>query len=165
MTVKVLDNKQVDYKIKRLAYEIYENNAYEKELYVLGINTNGYNLAKLIVKELTKICDIQPNLSRLKIDPSSPVENDISLEIDIEQLKNKSIIIIDDVANTGRTIYYSFRPLLNILTKKIEIAVLVDRQHKNFPVKVDYVGLSLATTHQENIDVILKSRQKTVVLN
>lgn len=165
MTVKVLSNKQVDYKIQRLAYEIYENNAYEKELFILGINTNGYNLAKLIVKELDKICAIENHLSRLKIDPSSPVENDISLELDIEQLKNKSIIIVDDVANTGRTIYYSFRPLLHILAKKIEIAVLVDRKHKNFPVKVDYVGLSLATTLQENIDVILKSRQKTVVLN
>ncbi len=165
MTVKVLNNKQVDHKILRLAYEIYENNAYEAEIYVLGINTNGYNLAKLIVKELKKICDIEPHLSRLKIDPSSPVDNEISLSIDIEQLKDKTIIIVDDVANTGRTIYYSFRPLLDILTKKIEIAVLVDRQHKNFPVKVDYVGLSLATTHQENIDVILKSKQKTVILN
>ncbi|MEL6989936.1 MAG: phosphoribosyltransferase family protein, partial [Bacteroidota bacterium] len=72
---------------------------------------------------------------------------------------------VDDVANTGRTIFYAFKPLFEILPKKIEVAVLVDRKHKSFPIKVDYVGLSLATTIQENIDVqILNTEDKAVYL-
>ena len=68
-------------------------------------------------------------------------------------LHSKVVILVDDVANTGRTIFYAFKPLMESLPGKIEVAVLVDRTHKMFPIKVDYVGLSLATTLKENISV------------
>ena len=77
------------------------------------------------------------------------------IDIDESLFKNKVVIIVDDVANTGRTIFFAFKPFLDILTKKVEVAVLVDRKHKSFPIKVDYVGLSLATTLKENIKVQL----------
>ena len=75
------------------------------------------------------------------------------MELAADKLANRSIIIVDDVANTGRTIFYAFKPILDILPKKVEVAVLVDREHKSFPIKVDYLGLSLATTLKEDIDV------------
>ncbi len=164
MGVRVLDNKQVDRKIIRLAYEIYENNPYEKVIYMLGINTNGFKLASLLAKQVEDISSLKCELNHISMSPSSPVDNPITLDIELKKLENKVVIIVDDVANTGRTLFYAFQPLLQILTKKIETAVLVDRQHKHYPVKVDYVGLSLATTLQENIDVILKGRQKEVLL-
>ncbi len=81
-----------------------------------------------------------------------------SIQMPAKDLKRKAIIIVDDVANTGRTLFYAFKPLMAILPKKIEIAVLIDRKHKSFPVKVDYVGMSLATTVQENIKVDISSK-------
>lgn len=165
MNVKVLNNEQIDHKILRLAYEIYEENAYAKEIFFIGVNTNGLNLARLIVGQLTKISKIKCHLNNLKLDPASPIENEISLDVDLEKLVGKNIILVDDVANTGRTLYYGFKPLMNVLAGKIETAVLVNRTHKSFPVKIDYVGLSLSTTLQENIDVHLKEKNKSVILN
>ena len=75
------------------------------------------------------------------------------LDMSAEEFKNKVVIIVDDVANTGRTIFYAIKPLLDVLPKRVQVAVLVDRKHKSFPIHVDYVGLSLATTLNENIDV------------
>ena len=81
----------------------------------------------------------------------------------IEQVAGKVVIIVDDVANTGRTIYYAIKPLLDTLPKKVEVAVLVDRKHKSFPIQSDYVGLSLATTLKENIDVQIREVQEWAV--
>ena len=80
-----------------------------------------------------------------------------------EELRDKVIIVVDDVANTGRTIFYAIKPLLNVLPRKVEVAVLVDRKHKSFPVHVDYVGMSLNTTLQENIDVHIDSPEEWAV--
>lgn len=165
MDVKVLNNNQIDHRILRLAYEIYEQNAYEKEIYFLGINKNGKHLAKLIINKLENISKIKCHLHNIILDPAAPIQNDIVVDIEMDQLKSKTIIIVDDVANTGRTLYYGFKPLMDILANKVETAVLVDRKHKSFPVKIDYVGLSLSTTLQENIDVVLTSNKKAVILN
>ena len=73
-------------------------------------------------------------------------------------------IIVDDVANTGRTIFYAFKPLLEVLPKKVEVAVLINREHKSFPIKVDYQGLSLATTVQENIEVNIKGKKQEALI-
>ncbi len=152
-SLKLLDDRQIKQKIKRLAIQILENNFGEEEIILAGINNNGMGFAKMIYKHLKKISDIKFTLTPIQLSPANPLQNEISIGIPVEQIENKVIIIVDDVANTGRTIFYAFKPLLNILPKKVEVAVLVDRQHKSFPIKVDYKGLSLATTLHENIDV------------
>lgn len=164
--MKVLDKKQIQQKIKRLAIEILENNFGEEEIILAGINNNGMGFAKLLRKELTTLTDAAITLIQIKLNPANPVSDEVSISTPIAQLKGKTIIIVDDVANTGRTVFYAIKPLLQILPGKVEVAVLVDRKHKSFPIKVDYVGLSLATTLQENIDVrIGKGNAWSVYLN
>jgi len=127
---------------------------------------NGMGFAEMIHKQLKKISDIKFILTRIQLSPANPLETEVIIGLPLEELENKVIIIVDDVANTGRTIFYGIKPLLKILPKKIEVAVLVDRKHKSFPVKVDYMGLSLATTLHENIDVqILGVKEEAVFLN
>ena len=165
MGIKLLDERQIKQKIKRLAIQILENNFGEDEIILAGINNNGMGFAKMIHKHLKKLSDTKFTLTRIKLSPANPLQNDVEIGLPLEKLENKVIIIIDDVANTGRTIFYAIKPLLNILPKKIEVAVLVDRQHKSFPIKVDYKGLSLATTLHENIDVqILGVKEDAVFL-
>ncbi len=165
MGIKLLDERQIKQKIKRLAIQILENNFGEDEIILAGINNNGMGFAKMIHKHLIKLSDTKFTLTRIKLSPANPLQKDIEIGLPLEKLENKVIIIIDDVANTGRTIFYAIKPLLNILPKKIEVAVLVDRQHKSFPIKVDYKGLSLATTLHENIDVqILGVKEEAVFL-
>ncbi len=150
----ILSNEQIDKKIKRLAYQILENNYNAKKLYLAGINNAGQKFAKLLADQLTQLHSTQIELIQIKLNPAAPLEG-TNLSIDVQSLKNQTVIIVDDVANTGRTIFYAFKPIFETLAESVQVAVLVDRKHKSFPIKVDYVGLSLATTLKENIRVKL----------
>ena len=151
--MQVLNSREIEQKIIRLSYEILENNYQEKELILAGINNNGLNFAKLLEKQLKKLTEIKITLTSVELNPAKPLASEVVLKLPVEDVKNKVVIIVDDVANTGRTLFYATKPLFNTVPKKVEIAVLVERHHKSFPMKVDYVGLSLATTLKENIDV------------
>lgn len=161
--MKILNHHQIQQKIKRLAFEILENNYDEEEVILAGINKNGLTFARLLLAELEGISDVEFLLTRIELNPADPLSSDIRIELPTEALSGKTIIIVDDVANTGRTIFYACRPLMTTLPRKIEMAVLVDRQHKSFPVKVDYVGLSLATTLMEDIDVRIREVEEHAV--
>ncbi|MEZ4910889.1 MAG: phosphoribosyltransferase family protein [Saprospiraceae bacterium] len=147
----VLNHYQVSHKIQRLAFEILENSLSDPEIVLLGINKNGYRFAQLLHTILTANSEKPIFLYKLSLNPSSPLENDIKVDVDTARLKDRKVIIVDDVANTGRTLFYAFTAIMDVLLPCVEVAVLVDRKHKKFPVMVDYVGLSLATTMQEHI--------------
>lgn len=155
----ILDDRQIRQKIRRLAIEIVENNYEEPELILAGINNKGMAFAQLLYAELTAISKQNITLSHLRINPAAPLSSEIKLDLPTSQLAGKTIIVVDDVANTGRTIFYACKPLLDTLPKKVEVAVMVDRTHKSFPVKVDYYGMSLATTLLEHIDVQIPDNQ------
>ena len=157
--MKILDNKHINQKVRRLAYQIYESNPKVKNLVFLGINNNGLAFAKLLKSEFDHISGLDSTLGGIKLDASNPVGSEVELLLEKTNLKSKHLIVVDDVANTGRTLFYSMKPLLDYLPKKIEVAVLVDRKHKSFPIAVDYVGLSLATTLKENILVDIKKEK------
>ncbi|HJW30899.1 MAG TPA: phosphoribosyltransferase family protein [Saprospiraceae bacterium] len=157
--MKILDQHQIQQKIKRLAIEILENNFEEKSLVLLGINNNGTGFAGLLMDELKKITTIQIHLFTVRLNPAAPLSAPIELNTPVESLKGKSIILIDDVANTGRTFFYACKPILDILPKKLEVAVLVDRKHKMYPIYPKYVGLSLATTLKEDIDLQIMDKK------
>jgi len=154
--MQILNERQIHQKVRRLAIQILENNYTEKEIILAGINNNGMHFAEMLVNELLEITDIKITLTRVVLNPAKPLSEEIVLEMPIEDVKNRVFILVDDVANTGRTIFYATKPLMNILPKKVEVAVLVDRKHKSFPINVDYVGLSLATTFKDNIDVKIR---------
>lgn len=162
--MKILDHKKIERKIQRLSYQIIESNFDAKSLYLLGINNNGYRFAELLRDAIKEITEIEIKLHRLNINPAAPVSNERGVDIDLDMLKGKRILIVDDVANTGRTMFYAFKPFMDVLSEKIEVAVLVDRKHKAFPIKVDYVGTSLATTIKENIRVKLEDGNYEVVM-
>lgn len=161
--MKILDHRQVLQKIKRLAIEILENNCEESELFLAGINNNGYGFAQMLLAELQKLTQKPVHLTRIRLNPAAPDKHPVELSIPLDQLDGKVIIIVDDVANTGRTIFYAFQPLMQVLPHKVEVAVLVDRQHKGFPIRVDYVGLSLATTLKDDIDVKIRDVEEFAV--
>jgi len=165
INMKILDSLQIKNKIQRMAYEIAESNFDFDKIYFLGINNNGYNFAQMLKKSLESICDIETKLARITLKPQDPVNNDIVVDIDEKELNGQTIIVVDDVANTGRTLFYAMKVLMNITPLVIETAVLVDRMHKSFPIKINYVGLSFATTIQDNILVDLdKSGKENVKL-
>jgi pyrimidine operon attenuation protein/uracil phosphoribosyltransferase len=151
--MQILNQHQIQQKLQRLAIEILERNHREPEIILAGINSNGMRFAQMLGNELRNKSAIPVRLTRIRLSPANPLEKEVVIEMPMDELHDKSIIIVDDVANTGRTLFYAIKPLLSILPKKVEIAVLVDRTHKAFPVQADYVGLSLATTLKEHIEV------------
>ncbi len=155
--MKVLDDHQVRQKIRRLAIEVLEKNYEEPEIILAGINNNGMAFARLLADQLRAITPQTITLTRLSLNPANPLASEVQLEMPLTQIRDKVVIVADDVANTGRTIFYACKPFMESLPKKVEVAVIVDRTHKSFPVKVDYVGLSLATTLLENIDVRIRN--------
>lgn len=160
----ILNERQVLQIIKRISYEIYENNFQEKELVIAGITGTGYTLAEMIFKEMEKITPFHLQLLKITLNKETPLDSDISLDINIADLEHKTIIIVDDVLNTGRTFLLSMKPFLSIEVNKIQTAVLVNRSHKNFPIAADYTGYELSTTINEHIKVILEPDHKAVYL-
>lgn len=155
----ILNKVQTLQKITRIAYEIYENNPKEKEIYLAGIFENGYRFAQILKNELEKVAPFIVTLIRIDLDKLSPQQSNVQLDIDAAKLKNKTIILLDDVLNTGKTMAYSLKPFLNVSIKRLQTAVIVDRAHKNFPISADYVGYSLSTSLKENIEVILDNEE------
>ena len=161
--MKILDRLQIIRKIERMAFEIAESKFGTDKIYLLGINNNGYNFAGMIKVRLEKICDIDVILKRLTLNPKNPVEHDISVDLDKKELEGASVIVVDDVANTGRTLFYAMKVFMDIIPAEVETAVLVDRMHKSFPVSINYVGQSFATTIQDNIVVELDKKGEEAV--
>lgn len=155
----LLNTRQTLQKIKRIAYEIYEENFQEEELVLAGIYDRGYDFAMLLKDELENICPIKITLVKITLDKSAPLQSEIKMDQDTSVLLNKNIILTDDVLSTGRTFAYSLRPFLTCEIKKLQTAVIIERNHKNFPISADYVGYALSTTLQEHIRVELKDKE------
>ena len=163
--MQILTDHQIRQKIRRIAIEILERNFGEPEIILAGLNNNGLGFARFLEAELRPLAPKETviKLTRIRLNPANPVEYEPEVEMPADELRGRSIIIVDDVANTGRTIFYAVQPLLKVVPKKVEVAVLVDRQHKSFPVKADYVGLSLATTLRDDIDVQIRDVETMAV--
>ncbi|MFN4080251.1 MAG: phosphoribosyltransferase family protein [Saprospiraceae bacterium] len=153
----ILDKRQIAQRTRRMAYEILERNYGASEIILAGLNNNGLAFAQLLLDELAVLRaeDQQLILTRIRLNPANPLEYAPYIEMEADAIAGKPVIIVDDVANTGRTIFFAIQPLLGVLPQKVEVAVLVDRKHKSFPIKADYVGLSLATTLRDDIRVRL----------
>jgi pyrimidine operon attenuation protein/uracil phosphoribosyltransferase len=146
----VLNREAVQRKMKRMALQVAEQNSDEKELVIAGIAGNGEIVAKCLIEHLQKITELTTTYIKIQLNKKEPF--DVMLDTPVA-LSNKVVIMVDDVANTGKTMLYALKPFLNVNPKKIQTLVLVERSHKLFPVQTDYAGLSIATTLQEHIAV------------
>jgi pyrimidine operon attenuation protein/uracil phosphoribosyltransferase len=152
---RILDADQVRQKIRRMAYQMYEENFKEKAIVLAGVDGQGYVLAGLIALEYQRIAETDVKVVRVSMDKVTPEKHPVTLDCSMKELKKKSIVLVDDVLNTGRTLAYALKPFLDTDVKKLEIAVLVNRSHSKFPVFPRYSGLELATTLNDHVEVIL----------
>ena len=139
-------------KIKRISLQIIESNIQEKEVVLAGIEQNGFLLAKELNKMITEFSNLNIKLCSLKIDKKNPLNN-ISTSLNSNEFKNKSIVVVDDVLNSGSTLMYAVKHFLDTELRQLKTAVLVDRNHKKFPIKADFKGVSLSTSIQNHVKV------------
>ena len=154
----ILNNDDVEKKIARIAFQIIEEYYEDKELLIVGISKNGFllaeKIAKLVQRDLPKSTI---NLMELTINKRNPLKENVTISPNLS-FGNKKVILVDDVLNSGKTLMHAASYIVSKDIKKMNTVVLVDRRHRNFPIKADWVGLTLSTTIQEHINVeILKN--------
>ncbi len=151
--VTVLNSDQVNQKTERLAHQIYEHFHGEDELILVGIANKGYQFARNLHQHLSQISDKTITLASITLHKEHPFQKDCEFSIDADSMIGKTIVLVDDVLNSGKTLIYACKHILEHQPKKITTVVLVDRRHRKFPIRADYVGLTLSTTLEEHITV------------
>ncbi|WP_323788510.1 phosphoribosyltransferase family protein [Psychroserpens sp.] len=154
----ILNHQEIQHKIRRIAYQIYESNVYEDEIILAGVQDNGFLLAKKLKQNLEKISGIKPILCKVVIDKKNPLA-DITTSLSKEDYTNKSLVLVDDVLSSGSTLIYGVKHFLDVPLKQFKTAVLVNRNHKKYPVKADFKGISLSTSLNEHVEVTLSGKQ------
>lgn len=159
----LLNAEEIELKILRLSTELAEKYFDAKELYVFGIKEQGYKLAERIVKELQTLTTCKIHLSPISINKPNPIN---SVKVDqkiLDIIKNKHILLIDDVLNSGKTLFYAMHPFLSIPLLSLRVLVLVNRSHQQYPVYPEFVGMTLSTTYQNHIEAILNNKKTSQV--
>lgn len=160
----ILDKDQIRQKVKRIAFEIFENNIEEKELIIAGIPEGGYKLAQMIVEELSSNTPFKITLVKIKLDKKGKLNSKVELDVDPSIAVAKTVIIVDDVLHTGKTFILGMKPFLEVDVKKIQVAVLINRSYAVFPVNATYTGYELSTTLNDHIEVNLDKKGYGVYL-
>ncbi len=160
----ILTQQEIEHKTTRMAYQIYETFSDEKEVVLAGIASNGYIFAQKLAAALEKISDLKITLCEVKINKQQPLD-DVHTSLPPEEYTNKALVLVDDVLNSGTTLIYGVKHFLDVPLKKFKTAVLVDRNHKQYPVKADFKGLSLSTSLQEHIKVIFTNNEAYACLS
>jgi len=164
MNNRILTHQQIQHIVKRIAYQIYESNVDEKEIVVAGINGGGLSFAEKIVAILKTITDADIVLCRMDMDKKNPLKSGVTTSISEAGYRDRSIVLVDDVLNSGTTLIYGTHHFLKTPIKQLKTAVLVNRNHKKFPIKADFKGISLSTSLSEHIKVEFRSKNDAVYL-
>ncbi len=152
----ILTHEQIGHKVKRIAYQIYETFVDQEEVVIAGIAANGYILAEKIAKVLEEISPLKVLLCKVMIDKENP-HLPVSTSLEQDQYKDKGLVLVDDVLNSGTTLVYGVKHFLEVPLARFKTAVLVDRNHKKYPVKADFKGISLSTSLLEHVDVVFET--------
>lgn len=159
----ILNDEQIQHKTKRIAYQIYESNINEKQVVLAGIKENGFIFAKKIKLALEKISPIEVVLCEVIMDKKKPLEA-VTTSLEASDYKNKSLVLVDDVLNSGTTLIYAAKLFLEVPLKRFKTVVLVNRNHKKYPIKADFKGISLSTSMQEHISVEFEGKRAQAFL-
>lgn len=155
MNTLVLNDRQINQKLQRIAYEILENNSEDGVLYLVGITGNGLLIAQKLKEILSPITEQIVKVAEVSVNKQEPLSEPIRLSVSNKELKG-TLILIDDVINSGRTMQYALMKLLEQPVRKVKTVSLVDRKHRRYPIRCDYVGLTLSTTLQDRVEVVLE---------
>lgn len=159
----ILNSEQIENKTRRIAYQIYESNFGEKEIVIAGIIGNGYEFAQNIAKYLKEISTMNVVLCKVILNKKQPLKS-ITTNIEVSTYKNKSLVLVDDVLNSGTTLIYGIKHFLDVPLKRFKTAVLINRNHKKYPVKADFKGISLSTSLREHVSVVFDKENSYAIL-
>lgn len=156
---QILTADQLRQKIRRIAFQIYENNFDEPALVLAGVAGEGFVFAQTLARELRQIAPMSVALLKIDLDKTQPAQPAVTIS-PATGFQDKVVIVADDVLNSGRTLAFALQPFLGVVVRKLQVAVLVDRNHPRYPVAADYRGYALSTTLAEHVDVVLSDNER-----
>lgn len=160
----ILTRQEIEHKTRRIAYQIYETFSDETEVVIAGIASNGYIFAQRIAAQLEKISDLKVTLCEVRINKQQPLDR-VETSLSPAEYTGKCLVLVDDVLNSGTTLIYGIKHFLEVPLKKFKTAVLVNRNHKQYPVKADFKGLSLSTSSKEHVQVVFNEDEEYACLS
>ncbi|PWK77869.1 pyrimidine operon attenuation protein/uracil phosphoribosyltransferase [Mucilaginibacter oryzae] len=155
----ILNKQQIQQKLDRIAYQILEDNFDEEEILIAGILPRGNHLASRLKVILDGIAPFKSRLLNIELEKQSSSLS-ANIDFEVEECSNKVVILVDDVLNSGKTLAYGFGVFLDVPLKKLRTAILIDRNHKSFPVTTDFAGMALSTVIKEHVDVVLEEEDE-----
>ena len=158
--ILILDRERIRRKLQRMAWQIWEHNSEATSLQLIGISGGGQAVAESLATTLRAIGAPAVTVTSLQLNKRAPLTTEPHIDAN---LNGQAVVLVDDVANSGKTLLYALRPVLQYEPSRVMIAVLVDRRHKAYPIMPDIVGHSLATTLQDHIDVQVDGNEVTGV--
>ena len=159
---ELLNAEEIEQKLTRMAYEIAERHYNEKNIVFIGIEDNGAAVSKRLFQLVKEIVSIPCELSSIQLAKENPIGT-VQLSNSIS-LKNKCVVLIDDVFNSGQTLMHAASFLAAQEIHRLTTAVLVERKHRRFPIKADFVGLKLSTTLKEHVTVSIDGKNSLVTI-
>ncbi len=159
---ELLNAEEIEQKLIRMAYEIAERHYNEKNIVFIGIEDNGAAVSKRLFQLVKEIVSIPCELSSIQLAKENPIGT-VQLSNSIS-LKNKCVVLIDDVFNSGQTLMHAASFLAAQEIHRLTTAVLVERKHRRFPIKADFVGLKLSTTLKEHVTVSIDGKNSLVTI-
>lgn len=165
MDNQILSHQQIQHKVKRIAYQVYEANVEEKDIIIAGIDGGGLKLAKKLGNVLKKITTANISVCKVSMDKKNPLKSGVETSIPSSDYANRSVVLVDDVLNSGTTLIYGVHHFLKTPLRQLKTAVLVNRNHKKYPVKADYKGISLSTSLKEHVHVKFEAKNDSVYLD
>lgn len=159
----ILNNTQINHKIRRIALQILESNIDEPKIILAGISKNGFLIAQKLKQVITDYSDVNITLCEVYINKKELL-NEVTVSIDTKAYTNQSVILVDDVLHSGATLIYGVKHFLNAPLKQLKTVVLINRNHKKFPVKADFKGLSLSTSINEHVEIIFDNNSAQAIL-
>lgn len=160
----ILTQQQIQQITKRIAYQIYETFVDETEVVIAGIANSGFTFAEKIAAEVAQVSDLKVILGKVEVNKQNPLEA-VKTDLQTSDYENKSVVLVDDVMNSGATLIYGVKYFLDVPLKKFKTAVLIDRNHKKYPVKADFKGISLSTSSLEHIQVVFNETEEYAYLS
>ena len=161
----LLSKEQIQAKLNRIVHQIHELCFSEEEIIICGITPgNGSTIAERVADQLETISSIKINRTSIEINKDNPLADKIKCKLRSEEYANKTVVIVDDVSNSGKTLMYAAKYFLESPIKAIRPLVLVDRNHSVYPIKPSFVGLTVSTTLQDHIHVEMNADEEAVYL-
>ncbi len=150
----VLDNNQIQQKIKRLAHEVLENTYGTEHLFIGGIVGNGEVFAHQIAEIVKGNSSQKVTFFKIELHKDLPLDHEINCSVPLDSFKGETVILVDDVINSGTTMQYAVMKVLEQPVRSVKTLALVDRMHRRYPIKCDFVGMTLTTTLQDRVEVM-----------